>query len=58
VDLHLRAWELASRLGLRTFYDASYLALAEMRNCDLWTANRRLYRTVKGKLDYVRLTSS
>ena len=58
VDLHLRAWEVASRLGLRTFYDAAYLALAEMRDCELWTANRRLYRSVKDKLDYVRLTSA
>jgi predicted nucleic acid-binding protein len=57
VDLHLRAWELADRLDLGTF-DATYLALAEMRNCELWTADRRLYRSVKGKLDYVRLTSS
>ena len=57
VDMHLRAWELALRLGLRT-YDATYLALAEMRNCELWTADRRLYRSVRGKLDYVRLTSA
>ena len=58
VDLHLRAWELGSQMGLRGVFDATYLALAEMRNCELWTANRRLYRSVKGKLDYVRLTSS
>lgn len=57
VDMHLRAWELALRLGLGT-YDATYLALAEMRNCELWTADRRLYRSVQGKLDYVRLTSA
>ena len=57
VDLHLHAWELALRLGLGT-YDATYLALAEMKKCELWTANRRLYGSVQGKLDYVRLTSA
>lgn len=57
VDVHLRAWELALRLGLST-YDATYLALAEMRDCELWTADQRLYRGVQGKLDYVRLTSA
>ena len=58
VDLHLRAWELACRLDLPSLFDAHYLALAEMRNCELWTADRRLYNSVKGKLDYVRLISS
>ena len=57
VDMYLRAWELASQLNLGT-YDATYLALAEMRECELWTANRRLYKSVQGKLDYVRLTSA
>ena len=57
VGMHLHAWELAVRLGLGT-HDATYLALAEMRNCELWTANRRLYKSVQGKLDYVRLTSA
>ena len=57
VDMHLRAWELALEFGLST-YDATYLALAEIRNCDLWTADRRLYKSVRGKLDYVRLTSA
>jgi predicted nucleic acid-binding protein len=57
VELHLRAWQLAVQLDLST-YDATYLALAELRNCELWTADRRLYRSVRGKLDYVRLTSA
>jgi predicted nucleic acid-binding protein len=57
IDMHLRAWELALRLDLG-IYDATYLALAEMRNCELWTADRRLHRSVRGKLDYLRLTSA
>jgi len=57
VDMHLHAWELSLRLDLGT-YDATYLALAEMKNCELWTVNQQLYRSVQGKLDYVRLTSA
>jgi predicted nucleic acid-binding protein len=57
-DLHLCAWDLVGKLGLRSYYDAAYLALAEIRNCELWTANRRLYRSVKDKVGYVRLTLS
>ena len=57
VDLHLNAWELACRLDLPSSFDAHYLALAEMRNCELWTADRQLYDRVKDELDYVRLVS-
>jgi predicted nucleic acid-binding protein len=57
-DLHLHAWELAGRLDLRTLFDAYCLALAEMRNCKLWTADRRLYRSVKDKVPYVRFTAT
>ena len=55
VDLHLRAWELACRLDLPSTSDAHYLALAELRNCELWTADRRLYDSVRDRLSYVRL---
>ena len=58
IDLHLRAWDLATRLHLPTVSDAHYLALAEERRCDLWTADRRLAKAVKGKLSYVRLVSA
>jgi predicted nucleic acid-binding protein len=58
VDLHLRAWELACRLDLPSPFDAHYLALAQMRDCELWTADRRLYNSVKDELAYVRLVSS
>lgn len=49
-----RAWELAKVLGLPTVYDAHYLALAELRQCEFWTADARLYRKCEGKLPYVR----
>lgn len=49
-----RAWELAKVLGLPTVYDAHYLALAELRRCEFWTADDRLYRKCRQKLPYVR----
>ncbi|MGB9886209.1 MAG: type II toxin-antitoxin system VapC family toxin [Moorellales bacterium] len=50
-----RAWELAKTLELPTVYDAHYLALAELRQCEFWTADERLYRKCALKrLAYVR----
>jgi len=34
-----RAWELRANV---TPYDAAYIALAEVLNCELWTADQRL----------------
>jgi len=43
--LHVQAMELADELKQNAIYAAQYLALAEARNCELWTADKRLYRT-------------
>ena len=53
-DLHLNAWELATRLGRPNAYDSHYLALAETHGCEFWTADMRLYNAVKGQLPWVR----
>jgi len=58
IDLHLCAWELACRLDLPSVSDAHYLALAEIRNCELWTADRLLYDSVRDRLSYVRLVAA
>jgi predicted nucleic acid-binding protein len=50
-----RAWELAQRFDRPTAYDAYYLAVAEAANCELWTADSRLYRAVHDSLEWVRL---
>ncbi len=50
-----RAWELARLLEVPVVYDTHYLALAELRGCEFWTADEKLYRTAKEKLNYVRL---
>ncbi len=54
VDLLERALVIADRFGLRASYDAQYLALAEAEACDFWTDDRRLIRSLAGRLPYVR----
>ncbi len=54
VEQRQRAWKIAIDLGLATVYDATYLALAELRGCEFWTADERLLNRVKGKLSFVK----
>ena len=54
-DCRLRAWELATQFGFSTVYDAVYLALAERRGCEFWTADAKLYEWVKDRLGFVQL---
>jgi predicted nucleic acid-binding protein len=49
-----RAWEIATDFGLTTVYDATYLALAELRGCEFWTADERLFNAVKDKFSFVK----
>ena len=39
------AMQLGHRLGRPTTYDCQYLALAELQDCDFWTADRRFYNS-------------
>ncbi len=48
LDLMTEAWQLAAAHNLPTLYDAYYLALAELRGCDFWTADERFINSVKG----------
>lgn len=52
--LNIKALELAQRFNLPATYDAHYLALAEREQCELWTADRRLWNSIRGKLPWVR----
>ena len=52
--LSLQAMSLAHTFNLPATYDAHYLALAESKNCDLWTADARLWNAVKGKIAWVK----
>jgi len=49
------AWELAKRFNHPRTYDAQYLALAELEGCEFWTADRRLYNSVRDQLPWVKL---
>ena len=53
-SLCIRAWELAEQFSRPTAYDSFYLAAAEYVGCDLWTADGRLYRAVRGELPWVK----
>ena len=52
--LYHRALTLAGTLDLGTTYDALYLALAESEECDLWTADRRFVRSLRGRFPRAR----
>jgi predicted nucleic acid-binding protein len=51
--INLRALEIMERFALPSAYDAHYLALAETRQCECWTADERLLNTVKKELSWV-----
>ena len=53
-DILPLAWELARRFDRPTAYDAAYLALAQLHDCEFWTADERLYNAVKPELPWVR----
>ena len=48
------AWKLAQDLRRPRAYDTAYLALAQLRGCDFWTADERLYNAVRRRLDWVK----
>ncbi len=48
------AWELAKEYNQPRTYDMQYLAVAELEDCELWTADRRLVNSLKGKNKRIR----
>jgi predicted nucleic acid-binding protein len=48
------AWWIATECSFATVYDETYLALAELRGCEFWTADERLYNQGKDKLAFVK----
>lgn len=51
-----RAWELAAQYHRPTTYDTCYLALAELLDCELWTADRRFLTSLNGREPRVKGT--
>ena len=52
--LRHRTREIAEQFNFRAVYDSSYAALAELRGCEFWTADKVFYDTVKPVLTFVR----
>ncbi|MBI4640197.1 MAG: type II toxin-antitoxin system VapC family toxin [Candidatus Tectomicrobia bacterium] len=52
--LRQRAREIARQFHQRKVYDATYAALAELRNCEFWTADKVFYDAVKAGLAFVK----
>ena len=49
-DLFVTAWKMARTYQRPTTYDTSYLALAFLEQCELWTADRRLVNALSSRL--------
>lgn len=49
-----RAWAIASELGRPATYDSAYLALAELRGCELWTADERFRSAARRRYPRIR----
>lgn len=45
-QLYRQAWTLAQRHAISSIYDSLYVALAELLGTPVWTADRRLQRTM------------
>lgn len=46
-DLGERAWRLTRDFNRPVAYDAFYVALAQTEDCDLWTADRRMFNSFR-----------
>jgi len=53
-NLRYRAREIARQFNQRKVYDATYAALADLRGCEFWTADRVFYNAVKSELAFVK----
>jgi predicted nucleic acid-binding protein len=49
-----RAREISTLFRQERVYDSTYAALAELRCCEFWTADRTFHNAVSGKLTFVR----
>ncbi len=54
VDLHKTAYRVAVELDIASVYDAHYVALAMAMDCELWTADEKLYNMARERFPLVR----
>lgn len=52
--LYQHALSIAQQYKLPGVYDALYLVVAELGECDLWTDDRRLLKALEGKISFVK----
>jgi predicted nucleic acid-binding protein len=52
--LRQRAREIARQFNQRKVYHATYAALAELRGCEFWMADKTFYDAVKSGLPFVK----
>lgn len=48
------AWRLAEQFNRPRAYDTAYLALAQLNQCEFWTADEKLYNAVRHELAWVQ----
>ncbi len=53
-EVYQIAWELAKKYNLPRTYDMQYLAVAELEDCELWTSDKNLVNSLKGKNKRIR----
>jgi len=53
-DMVRRAREIARQFNQERIYDSLYAALAELRGCEFWTADRNFYDAVKSVFSFVK----
>jgi predicted nucleic acid-binding protein len=56
--LYESALLFAQRFDRATVYDTHYLALAQLADCEMWTADQRLLNALGGRLPFVKSLDS
>ncbi len=54
-QLHNLSWRLAQQFGHSRTYDAAYLAVAQLHNAEMWTADKKLYNSVCEQFTWVKM---
>ncbi len=53
-EMYRTAWRLVKALNLPACYDAQYLAVAEIEDCEFWTTDKKLLNLIQNKNSHVR----
>ncbi len=53
-DMVRHARKIARQFNQERIYDSLYAALAELRGCEFWTADKTFYEAVKSGLSFVK----